>query len=436
MIRITFFLFVFFTSITIHAQQLAFPNADGYGKYSYGGRGGKVLVVDNLNDSGAGSLRHAVEQTGARIIVFRVSGYINLESPLNITNDSITIAGQTAPGSGITLRYYPLKISASHVTVRYIRSRLGDVKNIESDAASGRYQHDVILDHCSFSWATDECASFYRNKNFTMQWCMITESLNQSVHHKGSHGYGGIWGGVQASFHHNLFAHHTSRNPRFSGSYSTPNDPAELVDFRNNVIYNWGFNSTYGGERSRYNMVANYYKPGPATRQSVKERIVNPSKTYGHFYVADNIVYGSEEVTKDNWNGGVQCDSVEFVRSDNVYETIKLESETAAQEAYELVLKNGGASYSRDAVDERIVNEVKNGSATFGENGIINSQEEVGGWPELVSAKAPLDTDKDGMPDAWEIAKGLNARNAQDASLNNLHEYYTNIEVYINEIIQ
>jgi pectate lyase len=418
-----------------YAQNIAFPGAEGFGKLTTGGRGGKVITVTNLNDSGPGSLREAIQTKGARIITFGISGTIALESDLPINDGNLTIAGQSAPGDGICIKNYPMRISADNVIIRYMRFRLGDEKKIEDDAFNGRSSNNVMIDHCSISWSTDECASFYRNSNFTMQWCIISESLKNSVHHKGEHGYGGIWGGTGVSFHHNLFAHHTSRNPRFSGSSTTPNSPNELVDFTNNVIYNWEGNSTYGGEKGRYNMVNNYYKAGPATIDSKRDRIVNPSEPYGKFYVAGNIVTASEEVTANNWNGGVQCDDPSATKADSPFEVVVLENIQSAEAAYQSVLKSAGASHCRDIIDQRIVKEVENGTATFG-NGIIDSQTDVGGYPSLKSTKALKDSDLDGMPDAWEKKNNLDSNDAADASAFTIDKNYTNIEVYLNQLVE
>lgn len=276
--KIFFILTGFIFPLYIIAQQIAFPNAEGFGKYTTGGRGGKVFVVKNLNDEGPGSLREAIDAKGPRIVVFAVSGTIELQSKLDIKHNDITIAGQSAPGDGICLKNYTFFVDADNVIIRYMRSRLGAEKHQEDDAIGGNKHHqNIIIDHCSASWSVDETASFYHNKNFTMQWCIVAESLNKSVHSKGEHGFGGIWGGEGATFHHNLLADHKSRNPRFSGSSTTLNDPDELVDFRNNVIFNWGENSTYGGEKGSYNVVNNYYKAGPATKRKVATRIIEPS---------------------------------------------------------------------------------------------------------------------------------------------------------------
>ena len=424
-------------SSTAKSQPIAFPGAEGFGKYATGGRGGKVIIVNNLKDEGEGSLRKAIQMKIPRIIVFKVSGNIELTRPLDINNGNVTIAGQSAPGDGICLKNYTMNVKADNVIIRFLRFRLGDEKEYEGDALSGtKGKRNIIIDHCSVSWSTDECASFYDNKDFTLQWCIISESLNSSIHSKGKHGYGGIWGGKNATFHHNLIASHTSRLPRFSGSSSTPNDRDELVDFRNNVIYNWMNNSIYGGEKGRYNLVDNYFKPGPATRSSKAGQIVNPWSPYGQFFIAGNVLYGNKIVTDDN-RSGIRTDDPGFILVSEQFPVEEIRKQSAEQ-CFQDVLETAGASLHRDEVDTRIVNEVRTGESPWGKNkdGIIDSQKDVGGWPELRSPPAPRDRDFDGIPDAWEIAHRLNPRDALDACRKTIDEDYDNIEVYLNSLVK
>jgi|GEM_PF-302598 len=413
----------------------AFPGAEGYGKYTVGGRGGEVYVVTNLNDRGPGSLREAVEATGPRTVVFAVSGNIMLTEALNINNPYITIAGQTAPGDGITVAGAPVYINTDNVIIRYMRFRMGDYNRIEGDTIGGRGVSNVILDHISASWSVDECLSFYECNNVTVQWSFITESLRGSVHVKGNHGYGGIWGGA-SSFHHNLLAHHSSRNPRFApGSSDGP-----ATDMRNNVIYNWGFNSAYGGEGANVNMVANYFKAGPATGEGrLKYKIVEASHD-GKWYVEDNFVYGYPDISADNWAGGVQPRSgkVPDMRSETEFPVPPVATHSAL-EAYELVLAHAGATLPvRDEIDKRIVEEVRTGTATYGGavtgpgTGIIDSQEDVGGLPFLRSFSAPLDSDSDGIPDWWAIKHGCSPEGGIDHSGDIDGDGYTNLEEYLN----
>jgi len=433
------------------AEVPAFPGAEGYGSVTIGGRGGKVIAVTNLNDSGSGSLRAAVEAEGPRIVVFRVSGTIDLKSPLKISSPYITIAGQTAPGDGIAIKRYPLTIAAADVILRFLRLRLGDETGDDADALSSRYHKNIMVDHVSVSWSVDEALSIYHCEHVTVQWCLVSESLYQSVHVKGAHGFGGIWGANYSTYHHNLLAHHSSRNPRFASG-------AGYTDYRNNVIYNWGGNSAYGGEKQQVgnprfnsttiNMVANYYRPGPATGSgAVRRRIVNPSSRggaagFGQWYVAENYMHDDPKVTADNWAGGVQPDGgdahIDVLKLAAPWRSMPIRQQTA-EEALPLVLRHAGASLpKRDPVDARIIEEVRTGTARFGETyagggkGIIDSQRTVGGWPQLESRVAPPDTDGDGMPDVWESSHGLDPHDNADGSKDPDGDGYTNVEEYLN----
>jgi pectate lyase len=442
-------------------QVPAFPGAEGYGSVTRGGQGGKVIAVTTLNDSGPGSLREACTAAGPRIVVFRVSGTITLASTLKISQPYITVAGQTAPGDGICLRKYPLSIDASEVIIRYIRVRLGDETGVDADAVSSRYQKNIILDHVSASWSIDETLSIYHCENVTVHWCLVSESLYNSNHVKGAHGFGGIWGSNYGSYHHNLLAHHSSRNPRLASGCG-------YTDYRNNVLYNWGYQSCYGAEAhqqgdrrnppiefSTINVVANYYKPGPATRPGDTAcRIVSPSSRsgaddFGKWYVTDNVVYGSAAVTANNWDGGVQpqggSTNTAGLKLDEPWASMPINQQTA-EEAYRSVLDRVGASLpKRDIVDTRIIGEVRSGNATYegatykgrapdGPTtcGIIDSQTDVGGWPELKSLPALPDSDGDGMPDEWESRYRLDANDAADGPKDGDGDGYTNVEEYLN----
>ena len=435
----------------VNTTPIAFPGAEGFGRYTTGGRGGRVIYVTNLKNSGAGSFRQAVEvESGPRIVLFKVSGVIELNSRINIKNGDLTIAGQSAPGDGIAVKNYTVYVGADNVIIRFLRFRMGDEKMTADDAIWGRRQKNIILDHCSMSWSTDEASSFYDNSNFTMQWCILSESLRNSVHGKGKHGYGGIWGGQKASFHHNLLAHHDSRNPRFCGSRYTGRADLEHIDFRNNVIYNWGGNSGYAGEGGSYNMVNNYYKPGPAS--SNRSRIFQPyadnggntqvSGVWGKFYVDGNYMDQSTSVTNDNWNGmhpNPSSKSKADLRSNVEFEKGQITTHSSIN-AFDAVLAYSGASYFRDLVDERVVEETLNGTFTYtGSNGstkgLIDTQEDVGGWPVYFSLTAPVDTDGDGIPDVWELKYGLDPNDSSDGSAYTLNSMFTNVEVYLNDLV-
>ncbi len=427
------------------AQLPAFPGAGGYGRHVTGGRGGAVYTVTNLTDSvvkpARGSLRWALNKPGPKIIVFAVSGTIELRRRLNISKGDVTIAGQTAPGDGICLSGETVSVEADNVIIRYVRFRCGnDIPGEEpKDAISCIRQKNIIIDHCSMSWSVDEAASFYDNVNFTLQWCIVSESLYSAGHPKGEHGYGGIWGGKGASFHHNLLASHTSRLPRFCGArYHPDTRGTELVDFRNNVIFNWGFNSSYGGEMGQQNMVNNYYKPGPATKKDVITRIVEPWDTLGRWYISGNRMAGSRQVSSDNWKGGVQGDhaSNPVIRVYEPFPAAGVETSTPRR-AYRDVLRHAGATLPRrDPVDTRITEETRSGVCSSGDSygsgtGIIDSQNSVGAWPVLRTYDVPADSDGDGMPDAWELQKGLDPADPGDRNLS-APSGYTMIEEYIN----
>jgi hypothetical protein len=469
-VSLSLFAILLLRSMTIgYCQNVpAFSGAEGYGKISLGGRGGAVYEVTNLNDSGTGSLRAAVQATGARTVVFRVSGTIVLNSELKISNPYITIAGQTAPGGGICIANYPINIAANDVIIRYLRVRLGDQSGVVNDAVSSRFVKNLIVDHVSASWSIDETMSIYFCTNLTVQWCLVAESLYNSYHfvdgttnQYGAHGFGGIWGSQFGSYHHNLLADHSSRNPRFSSG-------CQFTDYRNNVIYNWGYNSCYGGERqeqtytshafSTINLVANYYKPGPATKPgSLTYRIANPSyrtvtTDYGQWYVTNNVMIGNAAVTADNWNVGVQpqggSGDIPLLKLNQPWSAMAIAQQTAA-EAYSNILDNVGAILpQRDSEDTRLIQETRFGTNTFEGiykysnsvpditkvSGIIDSQTQVGGWPVLANATAPTDSDHDGMPDAWEAAHGLNPNSATDRNGDYDNDGFSNLEEYLNEL--
>ena len=472
-------MFVMALAATATEQLPAFPGAEGFGRYVTGGRGGKILHVTKLDDSGYQSLRWCLQQQGAKIIVFDVSGTIHLQSALSIPSNT-TIAGQSAPGDGICVADYPVSISGNNVIVRYMRFRLGN-KNVLKDGADGWDgfggfdKQDWIIDHCSVSWSIDECLSVLGNKNTTVQWCLVAQSLVNSGHSKGAHGYGGNWGGSGASFHHNLIAHHTSRTPRLGPRPTTQLD--ERMDMRNNVIYNFGGNGCYGGEGMTVNIVNNYYKPGPGSPTGDKAKRIagigirtnDYIKTYpayapalhlwGKYYVTGNVNSKYSDVTSNNWTIGIinqvdasSCDGT-FTQatkdSIRLYEPMPFITTTThtAQQAYERVLDYVGASLHRDSFDEMIVSDTRQGKASHTgkglSSGFINSQDDNkptgaastwSAWPTLNSTAAPTDTDKDGIPDEWETAHGMNPNSASDAQTLN-DEGYMMIEVYLNSLV-
>ena len=509
------------------AQAPAFPGAEGHGRYVTGGRGGKVIHVTNLNDKGTGSFRAAVTGNSKKIIVFDVAGVIPLASDLTIGANT-TILGQTAPSPGITLRYYTVR-PEDNCIIRFIRLRRGQEKDINdgADATWQRNKTGIIFDHCSFSWSIDEVASFYDNNNFTMQWCTVAESLTNPGHSKGAHGYGGIWGGKLASFHHNFVGHLMNRGPRFNGArygwtgYTSNKDydtykwenpvQAENVDFRNCVMYN-AQGTCYGGPGGgQINIVNNYYKAGPS--QSLKsktlngievdvstgnergnqERITlvtvstssNSDKKHPEFYEMTSRYFingNTTETTKgkitknQDWKGVVydkgtytyngeiySADKKNFygdavahqtidgvscvkIKMDNPAPTGEVTTHSAA-EAFSKVLAYGGASLYRDEIDARYMEEAKTGTAQYKGSitqspGIIDKVSDVNGYTEstfgTASRPADFDTDKDGIPDAWELANGLNPNDGSDALTYSLDGkgYYTNVEVYANSLVE
>lgn len=447
----------------------AFPGAEGGGMYVTGGRGGKVYHVTKLTDDvSEGTLRYGIEkESRPLVIVFDVAGVIPLAKALKIQNGNLTIAGQTAPGDGICLKNYNFRIAASNVILRFMRFRMGDEAKTEDDALNlytgDNNIQDVIIDHCSLSWSTDECGSFYGMTNFSLQWCILSESLRNSIHEKGKHGYGGIWGGANATYHHNLLAHHDSRNPRIDHDYvSTLKGPVSLI---NNVIYNWGDNSCYGGESKpgsdfkKYNIVNNYYKPGPATA-SGKVRFLDPTTNCkncdsahpdqvvpGHFYMSGNTMDGNDGYTADNWSGKATTASAGLIATIKADTFFRYEKESAlslhnAQDAFDKVVGFAGASLKRDAVDERVTRETKDGIFTFnGSNGsgkgFIDTQSDVGAWPSYNGTKV-TDTDGDGIPDTIEDAWGLNKNIAADGAAVTLDKNgrYTNLEMYLHFLVK
>ena len=436
------------------AQSVAFPTAEGFGKYATGGRGGAVLKVTNLNDDGPGSFRAAATKNFTRIIVFEVSGTIHLQNKISILGN-VTIAGQTAPGDGICLADQSVGIGGDNIIVRYMRFRLGDKfqnkgkvdLSGDDDAFGGNRHKNIMIDHCSMSWSNDEVFSIYGGDSTTLQWNLIAEPLNYSYHfEKGDadfekHGYGGIWGGAHTSAHHNLFAHCVSRNPRFNGARLGANE--EFVDFNNNVIYNWEHNSVYGGENGKYNMMNNYYRPGPSTSASVAKRIVNPTvnetRGLGVFYVNGNYVDGNENVSKNN-KQGIEFDTkiTEAQKMNAIaskpFETLSIQLQDP-KAAYMSVLNHVGASFKRDTMDQRIIQDVvqRRGVIIDVQGHFAHGTEyekTITAWPYLKSQPALSDTDMDGMPDAWELKMGLDPNKADDKGLN-LSKQYTNIEMYL-----
>ncbi len=477
-----------------YGELLAFPGAEGHGRNVTGGRGGKVYHVTSLSDDGSeGTLRYALKQKGARTIVFDVCGTIQLNEIMKTNNDSLTIAGQTSPG-GICIAGYPFSINSNNVILRFLRFRMDDT--VDGDALGGMDKANVIVDHCSASWSTDECLSVYAMDHSTVQWCMAYQALRVTNAKGGdsSHGFGGNWGGHYASYHHNIIAHCESRVPRLGPRYSTLGmdggslPSGEMVDFRNNVYYNWNGSGCYGGEAQNANIVNNYYKPGPATNmnKNIAYRIAKPyvypssysSKsfepwflTWGTFYITGNYVYGNEEVSNDNWTKGVWeqmsmsssdegvagtvWDNRTSIKSDAMIVGAGSVTTQSATAAYEKVLDLSGACDYRDVIDKMILSDISNGTASCTADGndsgyinnptdVLSALPELGGDPfsacalNADSSRSITDTDGDGIPDEWETAYGLDPKDAADGVLKTIdvNGSYTNLEMYLNSLVK
>ena len=454
----------------------AFPGAEGGGAFTSGGRGGKVFVVTNLNDSGPGSFRDACEQGGARVVVFNVAGIIRLKSPVIIRAPYITIAGQTAPGDGVCIAGESVWIDTHDVVVRYMRFRRGETNVLRrDDGLGGNPVGNIIIDHVSASWGLDENMSIYRHVydrggtkqeklpavNITIQNSIFSEALDTY-----NHAFGSTIGGLNSTFMRNLWANNVARNPSV-GMYGD-------FGFVNNVVFNWWNRSADGGDNnSFFNFINNYYKPGPITPvdKPIGHRILKPESgrakeaknLYGKAYVHGNIVEGNEAVTKDNWNGGVQIEDkddagslTDSIRSDKPFPMAAVTT-LSAQQAYDYVLENAGAALpKRDPVDARILRVVKTGKIEYSENakapaggqfikrrlpvdsykqGIISDISQVGGYPEYKGTPYK-DADNDGIPDSWEKSHGLNPNNPADApQIAKNGGGYSNIEWYLNSVV-
>ena len=429
-------LFSFSTGAFAENAVLAFPEADGAGKYTVGGRGGRVIEVTTLEDGQniPGSFRAAIEQaSGPRIVVFKVAGTIVLKDAIRIVNPYITIAGQTAPGDGITLKDYELYVKANQVIIRNIRVRLGDL--LEKDAMSVSDVENVIIDHCSVSWGVDETLSVTGCDKVTVQWTFITEGLHYSVHHYGKHSKGSLVNGSRGqtvTFNHDLYAHNDARNPRAQGKTTPEEDPLGFYfDLTNSVIYDWGrayaVKNLDDDTLCTINLINNYFIPGPSSEAN---NFMIDKNINSRLYFSGNVMNG--KMPSDQYSLITYED---FVKPDNGWKlAAPFENDNdhvqSAEKAYAMVMKNGGAALSRDAYDKRIVNEVITGTGR-----VIDKPSDVGGWPVLNAGEAYTDTDKDGMPDSWETAHGLDPNNAADGSLDRDSDGYTNVEEFLNSLM-
>lgn len=431
-------------------EQLAFPTAEGYGRFAKGGRGGQVYHVTHLKDSGPGSLREAVEAEGPRTVIFDVGGIITLESPLVVRHPFLTVAGQTAPGQGICLRQYNFGLYSTHdVIIRHLRVRPGDISGKTLDGMGMAYSDHCIVDHCSVSWTQDEAFSSRGAKNITLQWSMISEALNEAGHRKyppgTQHGYAASIGGMTGSFHHNLLAHCAGRNWSLAGGLDASKRHTGWLDIRNNVVFNWKDRTTDGGA-ARVQFVNNYYKPGPATKthQAIRPELEWVDR-YGPqlYFIQGNVVEGHVDANQ-KLGGFVAWPEVPI--QDYVMDTpffpahVQTES---AEEAYGKVLVNAGCTHpQRDHHDKRVIEEVRSGTCRFhgsrtGLPGLPDSQEDVGGWDDypFVPRPSSWDTDGDGMPDDWESKRHLNPQDASDGIQDRNGDGYTNLEEYLGWLV-
>ena len=425
--------------------QLAFPTAEGYGRFATGGRGGDVYQVTQLGDAGEGSLRAGIETAeGPRTIVFTVSGTIQLKKPLRVENHhGLTIAGQTAPGDGITLRDQTFQIKdSSNIIVRFLRFRLGDESKTSGDTINISHADNVILDHVTATWGVDGTMDTDQLSNFTLQWSLFGEALHESTHHKGAHAMlmslrktSG-----KVSIHHNLLFSSRNRHPTLGGDPNQPNGVRALFDFRNNVIYNWEGSLNLGV--GQFNIVNNYYRPGPNTKTSDDRFPIRPKVKVDHqtfAYLSGTLFEWNEVWTKDNhlamqWGvrdkgyPGKVPKETSLLRDQPVAESDRPVTQLAT-DAYTQVLAKAGASLTRDAADKRTIQGVLDRTHRR-----IDSQKEVGGWPNLKSKPAPVDSDRDGMPDDWEKDHQLDPKHPEDRNADQDVDGYTNLEEYLNSL--
>ncbi len=425
------------------SQQLAFPGAEGFGRFARGGRGGDVYHVTQLGDDGPGSLREGIASaSGPRTIVFDVAGTIRLKQRLIVDKSYLTIAGQTAPGDGICIADQTLQFRrAEHLIMRYVRVRLGDENkppNKGPDALTTDDVDHVIFDHITVSWGIDGNHDLRRGGNFTLQWSIYAEALNNSLHEKGSHAMLASFRDLTASIslHHNLFASSRERHPTLGGSPRTR--PDAIADFRNNVIYN--VSGATNLANCRINVIGNYYRPGPNSRAGGLP-LATKTENAGALkaFLTGNVFEGREDLTADNHlainfdrytTGNYLPVKWQQIESRDEFDVAGAKPLTeSAEDTYLHVLAAAGASLPRDAADERLVAGILDRTRR-----LIDSQREVGGWPQLASKPAPLDTDQDGMPDAWETRSGLDPQNPEDRNGDRDGDGYTNLEEYLNSL--